>query len=221
MDLSEKIAVTAAVKRSKCRSSGQARPPAHPRLRGRRHEAADGLVGPGHPKVGGSHHLRELHQVRVLRWRQTVAGAHVRSEGEEGGEEKRSSSTDGRRQGRDWFSKERQSGVPTRDEWRKKALGIFALFIWFFYTKLSRFFITEETFWCSLCTSGLKDSLWTWCFFHILGFYTFLTVTMNWLHILTWKHLLDLKPLISKDGTTHTPDLVSSAVSLETQTLQK
>lgn len=131
MDLSEEIAVTA-VKRSKCRSSGQARPPAHQRLRGRRHEAADGLVGPGHPKVGGSHHLRELHQVRVLHWRQTVAGAHVRPEGEEGGEEKRSSSTDGRRQGRDWFSKERQSGVPARDEWRKKALGSFALFILFF-----------------------------------------------------------------------------------------
>lgn len=132
MDLSEKIAATA-VTRSKCRSSGQARPPAHPRLRGRRHEAADGLVGPGHPKVGGSHHLRELHQVRVLHWRQTVAGAHVRPEGEEGGEEKRSSSADGRRQGRDWFSQERQSGVPARDEWRKKALGILPFLFYFLH----------------------------------------------------------------------------------------
>lgn len=192
------MTIVTVTKRSKCRSSGQARPPAHPWLRGRRDEAADGLVGPGHPKVGGSHHLRELHQVRVLHWRQAVSATHVRPEGEEGGEEKRSSSTDRQRQGRDWFSKEGQSGVPAREEWRKKALGILALLFYFFYTKLSRFFITEETFWWSPCISGLKDSLWTWCFFNILGLSTLLTVTMNWLHILTWNHLLDLKDAANK-----------------------
>lgn len=41
---------------------GQARAPAHPRLRGRCYETADGVAGIGHPKVGGPDRLRERHE---------------------------------------------------------------------------------------------------------------------------------------------------------------
>lgn len=124
---------TSSMSRGSCsvltlRLSGQTRTPAHPWLCRRCHETADGVAGIGHPKVGGSDPLRELHSpLRGRRRWQTAAIIACKWKGEEGGAEKGSTRTNRRceHQGGDSFGKEGESRVPGGEKRRRELVGIF------------------------------------------------------------------------------------------------